>query len=203
MRTPARVYGEQVLARVGVAAFAFSLVTPTAVGRMMPPPKSLVDARVASASAVEAIPAAPAFDHVLDAVLVPLEVRAVGGQTVVALTAVASASSTPVPVPAVSGVFVPVVASWYGPGFYGNRLPCWRWLEAQGQPIQFRAETWGVAHKTLPCGTTLVLRYGTNEVTVPVVDRGPYLAGRELDLSPRVRAALGCTDLCTVLMRSP
>jgi hypothetical protein len=26
------------------------------------------------------------------------------------------------------------------------------------------------------------------------------VAGRELDLSPRVRAALGCADLCTVLM---
>jgi rare lipoprotein A (peptidoglycan hydrolase) len=33
------------------------------------------------------------------------------------------------------------------------------------------------------------------------VDRGPYIAGRELDLSPRIKAALGCTDLCTVLMR--
>ena len=38
-------------------------------------------------------------------------------------------------------------------------------------------------------------------VTVPVVDRGPYIAGREFDLSPRVKAALGCTDLCTVLMQ--
>src|SRR5207248_1548233 len=37
----------------------------------------------------------------------------------------------------------------------------------------------------------------------PVVDRGPYVAGRELDLSPRVKAALGCTDLCTVVMHIP
>jgi len=99
------------------------------------------------------------------------------------------------------GAGVVVTASWYGPGFYENRLPCWQWLQANAQPIQFRADTWGVAHKTLPCGTMLVLTHGPNTITVPVVDRGPYIAGRELDLSPRVKAALGCTDLCTVLMQ--
>jgi len=94
-----------------------------------------------------------------------------------------------------------VTASWYGPGFFENRLPCWRWLEANGQPIQFLPETWGVAHKTLACGTLLTLQHGGNVISVPVVDRGPYVAGRELDLSPRVKAALGCADLCTVVMQ--
>jgi rare lipoprotein A (peptidoglycan hydrolase) len=94
-----------------------------------------------------------------------------------------------------------VTASWYGPGFYGNRLPCWPWLAAQGLPIQFLPDTWGVAHKSLPCGTMVTLSHGATTVTVPVVDRGPYVAGRELDLSPRVKATLGCTDLCTVVMR--
>lgn len=93
-----------------------------------------------------------------------------------------------------------VVASWYGPGFYGNRLPCWRWLEANGLPTALSTETWGVAHKTLPCGTSLVLSYGERTVTVPVVDRGPYVAGRTLDLSAAVRGALGCPPLCTLLM---
>jgi len=36
----------------------------------------------------------------------------------------------------------------------------------------------------------VTLTHGTNTVTVPVVDRGPYIAGRELDLSLRVKAAL-------------
>jgi hypothetical protein len=103
-------------------------------------------------------------------------------------------------VPAVPSGSV-VVASWYGPGFYENRLPCWPWLKAQGLPIQFLPDTWGVAHKSLPCGTMVTLTHGANTVTVPVVDRGPYIAGRELDLSPRVKAALGCTDLCTVVMQ--
>jgi hypothetical protein len=100
-----------------------------------------------------------------------------------------------------SGPGVLVTASWYGPGFFENRLPCWQWLQANGLPIQFLPDTWGVAHKTLPCGTMLVLTHGPNTITVPVVDRGPYIAGRELDLSPRIKAALGCTDLCTVLMQ--
>ncbi|HYK98864.1 MAG TPA: septal ring lytic transglycosylase RlpA family protein [Candidatus Acidoferrales bacterium] len=101
--------------------------------------------------------------------------------------------------PATGGVIV--TASWYGPGFYDNRLPCWPWLQAHGLPIQFEADTWGVANKTLPCGTMLTLSHGSNVITVPVVDRGPYVAGRELDLSLRVKTALGCTDLCTVLMQ--
>ncbi len=121
-------------------------------------------------------------------------------------TSVATAVLTPVPPPrhavaVAGGPGVLVTASWYGPGFYENRLPCWQWLLAHGLPIQFLPDTWGVAHKTLPCGTMLTLTHGSNTITVPVVDRGPYIAGRELDLSPRVRVALSCTDLCTVLMQ--
>ena len=119
---------------------------------------------------------------------------------------VPTAALTPAPMPPpatsdASGPGVPVTASWYGPGFFENRLPCWPWLQANGLPIQFLPDTWGVAHKTLPCGTMLVLTHGANTITVPVVDRGPYVAGREIDMSPRIKAALGCTDLCTVLIQ--
>src|SRR5438105_1988939 len=85
-----------------------------------------------------------------------------------------------------------VLASWYGPGFYGNRTAC-------GQT--YTAEILGVAHRTLPCGTIVVLSYGANRVTVPVIDRGPYVVGRALDLSNATRRALGCPDLCTLSMR--
>ena len=85
-----------------------------------------------------------------------------------------------------------VLASWYGPGFYGNRTAC-------GQT--YTPEILGVAHKTLPCGTRLTLTYGTRAVTVAVIDRGPYIAGRTLDLSNATKLALGCTDLCTVRMQ--
>lgn len=73
-------------------------------------------------------------------------------------------------------------ASWYGPGFYGNRTAC-------GQT--FHAGIMGVAHKTLPCGTRLTFRSGSKLVRARVVDRGPFHAGREFDLSPAVKQALG------------
>jgi rare lipoprotein A (peptidoglycan hydrolase) len=73
-------------------------------------------------------------------------------------------------------------------------------LQASGLPIWFLPDTWGVAHKTLPCGDASP--HGANTIGA-VVDRGPYIAGRELDLSPRVKAALGCTDLCSVVMQIP
>ena len=85
-----------------------------------------------------------------------------------------------------------VLASWYGPGFYVNRTAC-------GQT--YTPEILGVAHKTLPCGTLLTLTYGTRAVTVAVIDRGPYIAGRTIDLSNATKLALGCTDLCTLRMQ--
>jgi rare lipoprotein A (peptidoglycan hydrolase) len=45
------------------------------------------------------------------------------------------------------------------------------------------------------------LSYGSRSVTVPVIDRGPYVAGRTLDLSNATKIALGCTDLCTLRMQ--
>jgi rare lipoprotein A (peptidoglycan hydrolase) len=66
--------------------------------------------------------------------------------------------------------------SWYGPGFYGNRTACGKTLTTT---------LLGVAHKTLPCGTMVSFRNPSNGrvVTVPVVDRGPYVAGRQWDLT--------------------
>ena len=95
------------------------------------------------------------------------------------------------PAPAAAGGTT-VIASWYGPGFYGNRTAC-------GQ--LYTPEIVGVAHKTLPCGTMLELEFRGRVVTVPVIDRGPFIAGRTLDLSNATRGALACTDLCPVRMQ--
>jgi rare lipoprotein A len=70
-------------------------------------------------------------------------------------------------------------ASWYGGG--GN-MACGGWLTSS---------TMGVANKTLPCGTQITLRYNGRTVRVPVVDRGPYVAGREFDLTEATKQALG------------
>lgn len=48
----------------------------------------------------------------------------------------------------------------------------------------------GVANKTLPCGTKVIFVYGGRAVRVPVIDRGPYIAGREWDLTGATAEAL-------------
>jgi rare lipoprotein A (peptidoglycan hydrolase) len=53
----------------------------------------------------------------------------------------------------------------------------------------------GVAHKTAPCGTLITFTYAGRSLTVPVIDRGPYVAGREWDLTGATAAALGFPGL--------
>lgn len=48
----------------------------------------------------------------------------------------------------------------------------------------------GVANKTLPCGTEVTFRYGNRAIRVPVIDRGPYVPGREWDLTGATAEAL-------------
>lgn len=86
-------------------------------------------------------------------------------------------------------VYRPAHASWYGPGFYGNRTACGQTL-SEGML--------GVAHKTLPCGTKLKLRLGKRSVTVRVIDRGPFIPGREFDLTYATKLKLGFGDVGTV-----
>ena len=81
-------------------------------------------------------------------------------------------------------------ASYYGPGFYGGHLAC-------GGTLQ--PGTIGVAHKYLPCGSKVRLRYRGTTVTVPVIDRGPYVGGRDYDLTEATKAKLGFPDLGVVL----
>jgi rare lipoprotein A (peptidoglycan hydrolase) len=72
-------------------------------------------------------------------------------------------------------------ASWYGPGLWGNSTAC-------GQTL--RPRTMGVAHKTLPCGTTVKFVYHGRVVITRVIDRGPYIHGRAWDLTKAVADAL-------------
>jgi rare lipoprotein A len=78
-------------------------------------------------------------------------------------------------------VYRPAAASYYGPGLYGNATACGGRLSPS---------TVGVAHKTLPCGTKVTLRYRGRTVTVPVIDRGPYAGNREYDLTAATKAKL-------------
>lgn len=83
----------------------------------------------------------------------------------------------------------PTHASYFGPGLYGGALACGGSLSPG---------TRGVAHKTLPCGSKVTLRYGNRSVKTRVVDRGPYIAGREFDLTTATRNDLGFGDIGTV-----
>jgi peptidoglycan lytic transglycosylase len=78
-------------------------------------------------------------------------------------------------------VFRRARASWYGPGLYGGHLGCGGTLTPG---------TLGVASKTLPCGAKVTLRHRGRTVRVPVVDRGPYVAGREFDLTAATKDRL-------------
>jgi rare lipoprotein A (peptidoglycan hydrolase) len=73
-------------------------------------------------------------------------------------------------------------ATWYGPGLYGNGTAC-------GQTL--RPGTIGVAHRTLPCGTTVKINYHGHSLVTKVIDRGPYTPGNDFDLTNGARLALG------------
>ncbi len=64
---------------------------------------------------------------------------------------------------------------------YGNGVACGGILHVA---------TLGVANKTLPCGTEVIFRYGQRAIEVRVIDRGPYIAGREWDLTGATAEAL-------------
>ena len=81
------------------------------------------------------------------------------------------------------------LASYYGPGLYGNKLAC-------GGRLQ--PGTIGVANKTLPCGTKITLHHGSRTLNVKVIDRGPYVAGREFDLTAATKQRLGFGSTGTV-----
>jgi rare lipoprotein A (peptidoglycan hydrolase) len=85
------------------------------------------------------------------------------------------------------------MASWYGPGFFGNRTAC-------GQ--RFTPKTVGVAHKTLPCGTRVVFAYKGRWARAKVIDRGPYIGGRTWDLSRRLAKRLGTIPAGTAMVKA-
>ncbi len=85
-------------------------------------------------------------------------------------------------------VYDPDLATWYGPGLYGNRTAC-------GQTLG--TSTLGVAHRSLPCGTNVSLLYEGRTITVPVIDRGPYTHA-EWDLTQETAERLGFSGTDTV-----
>lgn len=80
-----------------------------------------------------------------------------------------------------------IVASWYGPRFHGRKT-------ANGEIFDQQAFT--AAHKKFRFGTLLRLTNPKTEksIIVRINDRGPFIKGRELDLSKAAAAELGILE---------
>jgi len=80
-----------------------------------------------------------------------------------------------------------MVASWYGPRFHGRKT-------ANGEIFDQLAFT--AAHKKFRFGTLLRLTNPNNErsIVVRINDRGPFIKGRELDLSKAAATELGIIE---------
>jgi hypothetical protein len=114
----------------------------------------------------------------------PLQLRVVTG-TAAAGTATSDPALDPSAPLVGLTVYRPDIASWYGPTSPGETTAC-------GTPLT--RWTLGVAHRTLPCGTPVALYYKGHTLVVPVIDRGPYVAGRTWDLTRATFLALGGDD---------
>ena len=77
------------------------------------------------------------------------------------------------------------IATWFGPGFYGQKTACGQTMS----PVIV-----GVASRTLPCGTLVLVNYKGHRLTVPVIDRGPYGNGATWDLTWGAANALTITE---------
>jgi rare lipoprotein A len=86
-------------------------------------------------------------------------------------------------------VYRPSRASWYGPGMYGSRTAC---------GTKLSKTTIGVANKTLPCGMRVAIYYHGQTLTVPVIDHGPYVAGRDWDLTAATARVLGIDGVALI-----
>lgn len=73
-----------------------------------------------------------------------------------------------------------------GPGAFGRRTAC-------GGTIQ--PDTEGVSHPTLPCGARIFVFVHGISVLTQVVDRGPYVPGRQFDLTDALARRVGLSGV--------
>jgi rare lipoprotein A len=98
---------------------------------------------------------------------------------VLAVTAQTRSTTSKSPQP--EGSFVALAGS-SGPAAFGRRTAC-------GGRITPSTE--GVAHPTLPCGARIFITYHGTTVLVQVIDRGPYVPGRQFDVTQALARRLG------------
>jgi rare lipoprotein A (peptidoglycan hydrolase) len=74
------------------------------------------------------------------------------------------------------------LAAPYGPSKTRRRTQCGALLGP---------ETLGVAHPVLPCGVKVYIAYGGTRVLTQVIDRGPFVPGREFDITKALADKIG------------
>jgi hypothetical protein len=172
----------RVAARAVLIAALALVAVPAVAGSRTPSLESQADiAQLKELSAIPAVQGAAAVTTTLD-----LAYRSAGSLEANGLLAepagLPGGGSRPtVDQPAPAAKVIPIWhydrnISFYGPGFYGRRTAC---------GYALTKTLIGVAHRTLPCGTMVTFRnpYNGISITVPVVDRGPYVSGRQWDLT--------------------
>lgn len=197
MRRPRVVAGLALIALLAAAA------VPGSVGSQGPSPEHLIDASLFRAVEVASIDGTAATTPTLDPayrsdgslddanVLLDPDQRPVAAArpNAAAVQPSVAARSVAIPQWRFDGNI-----SWYGPGFYGRRTAC-----GYAMTKSLR----GVAHRSLPCGTRITFRNPSNgrTVTVPVVDRGPYVSGRQWDMTAGLCLALRHCYTGTILWK--
>jgi rare lipoprotein A len=91
-------------------------------------------------------------------------------------------------------IFKNAIATFYGPGFWGHHTAC-------GERL--RQTTLGVASRTLKCGTKVAVYFKGREITVPVIDRGPFANNASWDLTMATAKALGMKFTSTIGTLAP
>jgi rare lipoprotein A len=108
-----------------------------------------------------------------------------GATALAATTAATGATGGASPAPAKPKVHTTGIATWFGPGFYGQVTACGQMLTPA---------VVGVANRTLPCGTLVKVTYKGHALVVPVLDRGPYANHADWDLTAGAAQALAVTE---------
>ena len=103
-------------------------------------------------------------------------------------------SSRSSPAALTAGRSVTGVASWYGPGFDGRRT---------SSGSIYNQDDFSAASTLFPLGTKLAVTNLANATSVEVLvnDHGPYVDGRDLDLSHRAALVLGIVKPGTARVR--
>ena len=96
--------------------------------------------------------------------------------------ATAAVEAVKIVAPAKSSAVETGIAAVYSDKLQGRKT-------ASGEPYDRALLT--AAHKTLPFGTRVKVTHKRNTVTVRINDRGPFTAGRIVDLSPAAATVLG------------